>query len=35
MNLLFDAYSYLMMPVAGIYTGFAFSSTAYQPIIYR
>ena len=35
LNLAFDIYSYTMMPVAGIYTAFAFSATAYQPLIYR
>ena len=35
LNLVFDAYSYTMMPVAAIYTAFAFSATAYQPLIYR
>jgi hypothetical protein len=35
-NAVFDlAYSYPGMPIAGIYTGFAFSSTTYQPIVYR
>ena len=35
LNLAFDAYSYTMMPVAAIYTAFAFSAAAYQPLIYR
>jgi hypothetical protein len=33
-NTMFDFSSYAAMPVAGFYTGFAFSATAYQPMIY-
>jgi hypothetical protein len=34
LNAAFTTYSYIMMPIAGIYTSFAYSSAAYQPILY-